>query len=1740
MRRPRAGWRRAAAAWLAVWLGLPVLPPPAGSESVARAAADGPPAKAAQGASDAAPAPDGKRRSLFGRILKRGDDKADDKPGAKRDRDEPGEGDDEPEEDELELNAAANQVGPQSLPVGDKLVYTLPLTLRLEAPAAPGGLPACGCSLGLAQLDVDAATAPVDESGELRFAVDVRAAADARLLELLSTSGVFGRVQAAPPAATFLASDANALRAEQLTRLFEANPQLDLLLYGAIPAWALDAVDVRLTAVRRDLSVAFTRRYRRAARARFDRKHPETVTASVLDDLLDDLLVRAVSDLAAALVDNPPLARPSVPARARRAAAPARGAHEPAAGIALPSGVAEKGDVLVKYYLKSRIEAKRLAMIEEFAEDDGARAPEGAFLMVPELVLDAAPVAAHSPIQPFSLRTYMLSAQRQRGKSSLDLRKFFADKDRQKRRNKYQVSVATRTLEGVPVGIHLVRIVHDSRVSFYDFYGQRLGDDDPRTFLERVGATSRASLIGTSRTDTLLTNAALRTRYALVKVKPGEKTVLAAQVERTTAGTRLAYKISPIESVDFGRHYLQNAKDVMRALVNAHLRKDRQEFDLLMRDNYLLAVKQSAALLTALQMVSDRVDQNMRFYFEERLTRIVQFDSTNTVVDDGLFFGYDRERRIDTSIAAMSEAEARDLYKAFFLHLEMTFAERKFAPEKMAELYARFLGNRLIAAEIERRAGSIKTTFLRLSLGRRTQAQVVREHMLEQVKRYVQYAVMRAQVYDQAYDFVAAVAAGARARTGDTYLDQVLAAYRRDGFPTTLKFVPPAKPILVSGGELTKEEAAVRARQEARARGSISNKPPTPSKPSAGAKPAQSADAAADAERKRQATALRFGELTPEQVEANSIPIKDLVDALIPHPRDFKAFMAEKERLDAGFNDITAAGAELEGIARDRYRRPHQYDEMLADLRRRLERLRDQAQAAGLVMDAKRAQGYLAALGQEDDVPEVVIATAASAARTATRTCAAVRGTNASAPPARPAPRAPRTSIGVTPRGPASPKSAASAAVRPSLEQSFRDLDGLGFKHDLGYYGLVLALRARGDERVKWAVEALRAARRVGDLRVMAQALLLVAQQRQAERRYEHSAHVIEPLLGPAGRTLDLDVKTQAYLLAADVLSAAGRGADAERVLRLGLDEYEARAGELSAEAAAGVDSYLASRTLLFQETAGSMYECLADVLLVERRPREALDAVERNKGRMLLEIFLRNQQVVERLKGGTTAERLELRDLLSERARVSRELASADPTAAEALGEEARAVDARLAALEQAMAVESRLFAGARVAVPPLDPLLRAIPSDVLVVSYGFVRGRLVAFVLVDGRLETFETPLDARAREDLARLRSFQVGGALERVRARADAQAEYLELMKRMYGLLVRPFENRLQGKEQLVVVPQAALAVVPFSALVDDGGRFLVERVALSVAPNLQSLALLNSRRGGASAAPAADTARRGAAAGDKRAAAVAGHPDKLQRQNARAASPPPPPPTVVVGNPSLDLPWAEAEARQVAEIYGVTPLLREAGTKAAVVSAFSVERLILATHAEAKTDNVLDSYIVVAGDTEDDRQLKIAEIMSRDLRVRSDLVALSACQTAVVAGAGEGFENVGTEVLGLNFTFLYQGAGSVLASLWPVNDQATGHIMVEFHRAYAGGQPAARALRQAQLSWLRQAHEWLASERAAADPLPAAPSRPAPGARGMKKSKDAAAAEPASNESPPGDPSRNPYFFAPFLSYSGWL
>jgi CHAT domain-containing protein/tetratricopeptide (TPR) repeat protein len=91
----------------------------------------------------------------------------------------------------------------------------------------------------------------------------------------------------------------------------------------------------------------------------------------------------------------------------------------------------------------------------------------------------------------------------------------------------------------------------------------------------------------------------------------------------------------------------------------------------------------------------------------------------------------------------------------------------------------------------------------------------------------------------------------------------------------------------------------------------------------------------------------------------------------------------------------------------------------------------------------------------------------------------------------------------------------------------------------------------------------------------------------------------------------------------------------------------------------------------------------------------------------------------------------------------------------------------------------------------------------------------------------------------------------------------------------------------------------------------------------------------------------------------------------------------------------------------------------------------------------------------------DPYVRASEIASHHVGAR--LVVLSACESALGRAAfAEG-------VLGIASSFVSAGSRTVVASLWPVDDRTTTHLMKGFYHELAAGKPVAAALRAAQLA-----------------------------------------------------------------------
>ncbi|MFH7029337.1 MAG: CHAT domain-containing protein [Heteroscytonema crispum UTEX LB 1556] len=150
----------------------------------------------------------------------------------------------------------------------------------------------------------------------------------------------------------------------------------------------------------------------------------------------------------------------------------------------------------------------------------------------------------------------------------------------------------------------------------------------------------------------------------------------------------------------------------------------------------------------------------------------------------------------------------------------------------------------------------------------------------------------------------------------------------------------------------------------------------------------------------------------------------------------------------------------------------------------------------------------------------------------------------------------------------------------------------------------------------------------------------------------------------------------------------------------------------------------------------------------------------------------------------------------------------------------------------------------------------------------------------------------------------------------------------------------------------------------------------------------------------------------------------------------------------------DLPGAKLEADAIAKLLGTKALTGDAANKAAVLSRIPQAKIIhLATHGILNNFQALKSAIALApsegrlalaatANNNDNALLTAEEIL--DLKLKADLVVLSACDTGRGRITGDG-------VIGLSRSLFIAGTPSVIVSLWAVPDAPTAELMTEFYK-----------------------------------------------------------------------------------------
>ena len=146
---------------------------------------------------------------------------------------------------------------------------------------------------------------------------------------------------------------------------------------------------------------------------------------------------------------------------------------------------------------------------------------------------------------------------------------------------------------------------------------------------------------------------------------------------------------------------------------------------------------------------------------------------------------------------------------------------------------------------------------------------------------------------------------------------------------------------------------------------------------------------------------------------------------------------------------------------------------------------------------------------------------------------------------------------------------------------------------------------------------------------------------------------------------------------------------------------------------------------------------------------------------------------------------------------------------------------------------------------------------------------------------------------------------------------------------------------------------------------------------------------------------------------------------------------------------------EGESKNVGGFFnGKTYLGYDATKKQAIKTCIDEDILHFSCHGYFDDNDPLSSGVKLY-----DGVLTAREIF--DMRLNTELVTLSACQTGINK------RRPGDELIGLTRAFLYAGAPSIIVSLWSVDAPSTQELMIEFYKSLKNGFDKATALQQSQ-------------------------------------------------------------------------
>lgn len=327
--------------------------------------------------------------------------------------------------------------------------------------------------------------------------------------------------------------------------------------------------------------------------------------------------------------------------------------------------------------------------------------------------------------------------------------------------------------------------------------------------------------------------------------------------------------------------------------------------------------------------------------------------------------------------------------------------------------------------------------------------------------------------------------------------------------------------------------------------------------------------------------------------------------------------------------------------------------------------------------------------------------------------------------------------------------------------------------------------------------------------------------------------------------------------------------------------------------------------------------------------------------------------------------------------------------------------------------------FAGS---IPAVTQLQNLLDKKTALLSYHLAKNELVVLCITANELSSYQQAIDTSFFSSIVSFKTALNNFAAEQKYNGAAVAAQ-------LYNSTIKPVWDKIKNLDKLIIIPDDELNSLPFEALQDEDGNYLLEKFTVQYR---YSTALLRNDNKIKLADKTSLAMAPFSAAGNVMFAKL--EYSKNEVENLR-------------GNILIDTAATKKNFLAAADKYGI---------------------LHLATHTvvnDTIPERSLIAFYPAADATPNENNLYVQEIYNLKLD-STQLVILSACET------GTGQLAKGEGLMSLARAFTYAGCPNIIASLWKADDKSTAWLVQRFYYHLQKDANTAAALQKAKLDYLK--------------------------------------------------------------------